>query len=150
MCSNNTLKYVLKISQLFIDINIEMLQLFNHNNTKILRYVSFAQQDGKEENDNIEKELVSSITDKMNKIFHLTIGLILSSVGDDSDAFNEASESLARLTRTIEEIKNIKKIPMDKNLQELVDRVIDMLIQRSNKHYELISHIILCKEKLYL
>jgi len=149
MCSNNTLNYVLKISILLMDINVEKLRLLNHNNSKILRYISFVNQDGKEENDDIEDKLLSSITDKMNNIFHLIIGLILSSEGDGDKAFNEASDALDQLSNSISEIKDIRKNKIDNNLQQLVDRAIDMLIQRSNKRFDLISKIIYCKNLLY-
>jgi len=149
MCSNNTLNYVLKISILLMDINVEKLRLLNHNNSKILRYISFVNQDGKEENDDIEDKLLSNITDKMNNIFHLIIGLILSSEGDDDKAFNEASDALDQLSNSIIEIKDIRKNKIDNNLQQLVDRAIDMLIQRSNKRFDLISKIIYCKNLLY-
>jgi hypothetical protein len=132
-----------------MDINVEKLRLLNHNNSKILRYISFVNQDGKEENDDIEDKLLSSITDKMNNIFHLIIGLILSSEGDGDKAFNEASDALDQLSNSISEIKDIRKNKIDNNLQQLVDRAIDMLIQRSNKRFDLISKIIYCKNLLY-
>lgn len=150
MCSNNTLNYILKIYSLLMDINVEKLRLLNHNNAKLLRYVSFAkEEDGKEENDGIEEKLISDITDKMNEVFHSTIGLILSTEGNDNTAFDEALYSIVQLTKSIKEINGIKRIKIDYNLQDLVDRAIGKLIQRSNKHYELISNIINCKNLLY-
>lgn len=150
MCSNNTLNYILKIYSLLMDINVEKLKLLNHNNAKLLRYVSFArEEDGKEENDDVEEKLISDITDKMNEVFHSIIGLILSTEGNDNRAFDEASYSIVQLTKYIKEINVIKRKKIDYNLQDLVNRAIGKLIQCSNKHYDLISNIINCKNLLY-
>lgn len=150
MCSVNTLKYVAEIYMLLIDINIEKLKLFNYHNVNKLKYVSFSDQDGKEEKDDVAEELEGSILKKMDKIFQLVINLILSSEGKDNDmAFEEASKCLNQLADSIHEIKGFKRIEMDSNLQQLIDRAIDKLIQRSNKHFDLISNIINCKGLLY-
>ena len=150
MCSINTLKYVAEIYMLLMDINIEKLKLFNYHNVNKLKYVSFSEQDGKEEKDDVAEELEESILKKMNNIFQLVINLILSSEGKDNDtAFEEASKCLNQLADSIHEIKGLNKIRMDSNLQQLIDRAIDKLIQRSNKHFDLISNIINCKGLLY-
>ena len=61
MCSINTLKYVAEIYMLLMDINIEKLKLFNYHNVNKLKYVSFSEQDGKEEKDDVAEELEESI-----------------------------------------------------------------------------------------
>lgn len=64
MCSINTLKYVAEIYMLLMDINIEKLKLFNYHNVNKLKYVSFSEQDGKEEKDDVAEELEESILKK--------------------------------------------------------------------------------------